>query len=717
MRSLVAAAFLAALLLPAGGSAARAGGLSGWKFCIDPGHGGSEPGAIGPTGLKEKDVNLKVALKLRDLLVAEGAQVLMTRETDTYVSITQRWQMANSWGADRFISIHHNSVEDRSVNYTVTLVSKQASQESLALANSVQAELVAEFGLPNRGVWMVDYCGVLNNTAMPAILTEASFISNPAQERLLKDDAYLAREAQAILRGIHMPSRVSFIQPAENQVSGGVVKVALQLVGSDSLQRLELRVDGQLLGSLSSPPFEFTVDTSALEDGTHDLQAEACYLNGGKATVSRELVVANAARKWYFAEGTTVSGFDEWLTILNPNREDVEFTVRYHFADGETLVRSYRARAEARVTIMVAGEVGRGRDLGITVESPLPLTVERPMYFLFNGRWAGGHVSSGVNAPSREWYFAEGYTGPGFQEYLCLLNPGGEDARVTVQFFCQGGLLAEEALVVPAGRRRTLDVNRSAGADQEVSVRVESDRELVAERPMYFQYAGKWTGGHVSTGTSLPHTEWYFAEGYTGPGFQEYLCLYNPNPYIVRAAITYQTSGGANMNDEEYLPPYSRRTVDVNRRAGRGLEVSVLVRGDGPLVAERAIYHDYAGWCRGGDVVVGVRSPSRHWYFAEGYTGPGFENWLCIQNPADGECVAEVWIHTESGELLKEKVNLPARARTTLKLNTMVPSQEGISVSLHAGGEVVAERPVYFRYGDGWTGGHVSSGFAPGVRR
>ncbi|WP_287154232.1 N-acetylmuramoyl-L-alanine amidase [Candidatus Solincola tengchongensis] len=711
------AALLLALALPPGTGGARAGSLSGWRFCIDPGHGGSETGAVGPTGLLEKDVNLRVALKLRDLLVAEGAQVLMTRESDVYVSISQRWQMANSWGADRFISVHHNSVDDPGVNYTVTLVSKYASQESLALANAVQAELVAELGLPNSGVWQVDYCGVLNHTTMPAILTEASFISNPQQERLLRDDAYLFREAQAIFRGIHMPSRVSFIQPPEDRLCGGTVQVSLQLVGSSDLQRLDLLLDGQLLGSRSAPPYDFAVDTSALHDGTHQLQAKAYYLNGGSSTATRDLIVGNTARKWYFAEGTTVNGFEEWLTVLNPNREAVDFTVSYHFAEGETMVRSYRAEADTRVTIQVAEEVGRGKDLGLSVESPLPVAVERPMYFLYAGRWAGGHVSSGTNLPSRTWYFAEGYTGTGFQEYLCLLNPGAEDAHVSVEYYSQGGLLAEEELTVAAGRRHTLDVNRRVGPGQEVSLKVNSDRDIVAERPMYFLYAGRLAGGHVSMGTSNPSNTWYFAEGYTGSGFQEYLCLYNPNGYVNRVSITYQTSGGANMYDEEYIPPYSRRTVDVNRRAGSGLEVSLLVQGEGPLVAERAIYHDYSNWCKGGDVSAGVRAASRHWYFAEGYTGPGFEDWLCLQNPGGADCWASVWVHTESGELLEEKVVLPARSRTTLKLNSMVPYEEGISVSVHAEGEVVAERPIYFRYYNGWAGGHVSSGYAPGMER
>jgi N-acetylmuramoyl-L-alanine amidase len=186
---------------------AGSGFLSGWKFCIDPGHGGGDPGAIGPTGLEEKNVNLDVSMMLRDLLLAQGAEVLMTREDDSAVSISQRWQMANDWEADRFISIHHNAVEIAEVNGTETWVHYDASPQAVQLAGAVQEELVDELGLPDRGVKrtlidsIIDF-DVLKFTIMPAVLTEASFLSNPAEEQRLRDDLYLMSEVRAIMRGI-----------------------------------------------------------------------------------------------------------------------------------------------------------------------------------------------------------------------------------------------------------------------------------------------------------------------------------------------------------------------------------------------------------------------------------------------------------------------------------------------------------------------------------
>jgi N-acetylmuramoyl-L-alanine amidase len=705
------------VLLPQASDKAVGGALSGWKFCIDAGHGGLDSGAVGPTGLTEKQVNLDVSFILKGLLESQGAEVLMTRENDTYVKITDRWQMANAWGAHRFISIHHNGESDCGINYTVTLVSANASHESLELANSVQAELVGEFGLGNSGVWKVDYCGVLNNTSMPAILTEASFMTNPEQEQRLMDYSYLEREAMAIMRGIHMPSSISFVLPQTNRISCGAVDVELQMLGEDDVSRVDLLMNGDLVQNKTSKPFDFQVDTTGFEDGTYILQAVTFYLDGSSASISRDLIVANAAKRWYFAEGNTREGFQEWLAVLNPNMEPVTFAVTYAFPGSEPISREYTVEAESRLSIEVAGEVGEEKDVSVSVESPLPVMVERPMYFLYGERWAGGHVSSGTNQPSTTWYFAEGYTGTGFEEWLCLLNPGEQPANVTIQYFSQGGLLEEEERVLQPSRRDTVFVNEVVGPEQEVSLRVVSDQPVVAERPMYFLYHDLWAGGHVSSGTNQPSTTWYFAEGYTGTGFEEWLCLLNPDAEPNRVSITYQTSDGTNITDEEVVPPMSRRTVDVNTRAGMDLQLSIVVNAEKPLVAERPIYHDYHGWCIGGDVGTGVKTPSRHWYFAEGYTGPGFEDWLCLQNPGEQAVEAEIRFHLENGEVLWEEVSLNPHSRTTLYTNAMTPYQEGMAYSVHASGDIIVERPMYFSYRGEWVGEHVSAGYTPGVSR
>lgn len=170
------------------------------KIVIDPGHGGKDPGAIGPSGLQEKDVVLKVALKVRDLLESYGYTVIMTRTTDVYLSLQERCDIANNNDADLFISIHNNSFSDPSANGTETF-SYLPNDEGGQVAKLMQSKLIEALGLRNRGHKTADFY-VLRNTKMPAVLTELAFISNPKEEALLKTDEFQTKSAKAIVDSI-----------------------------------------------------------------------------------------------------------------------------------------------------------------------------------------------------------------------------------------------------------------------------------------------------------------------------------------------------------------------------------------------------------------------------------------------------------------------------------------------------------------------------------
>lgn len=174
--------------------------LSEISLCIDPGHGGSDPGALGPTGLQEKTANLAVAHKLADLLRQAGARVVLTRDGDQTKSLAERSRLANDERVDWFVSIHSNSFFDSGANGTETYHYPGDGPGS-RLAGSVQTRLIEALGRYNRGVKTADF-HVMRETAMPAILTELAFISNPAEERLLADPQFQARAAQAIYQGI-----------------------------------------------------------------------------------------------------------------------------------------------------------------------------------------------------------------------------------------------------------------------------------------------------------------------------------------------------------------------------------------------------------------------------------------------------------------------------------------------------------------------------------
>jgi N-acetylmuramoyl-L-alanine amidase len=189
--------------------------LKGFKICLDPGHGGQ--GHVldykrGPTGVREAEVNLRAAFHLREMLQKVGATVIMTRVDDSYMSLSMRSQIANENGADFFISLHHNGIDNPKVNYTSTWYHGDAddSRQSLNLARYVQQGVSDALQLPTSpasGLYSdklitASGFGVLRLTECPAVLCEASFLSNPEEEARLKEDDYLRKEAYGYFLGI-----------------------------------------------------------------------------------------------------------------------------------------------------------------------------------------------------------------------------------------------------------------------------------------------------------------------------------------------------------------------------------------------------------------------------------------------------------------------------------------------------------------------------------
>ena len=171
------------------------------KICIDPGHNGvSEPGAVGPTGLKEADCTLAIAMIAADELRKAGVSVLLTRVGDKNISLTERCRVANEALVDGFVSIHINSAANNLATGTETY-SYATGTEGEKLAKSVQTRLVEAINLPDRGAKTADF-QVLRGTLAPAVLTEVCFICNPAEESLLRQECFLQKAAQGIVKGV-----------------------------------------------------------------------------------------------------------------------------------------------------------------------------------------------------------------------------------------------------------------------------------------------------------------------------------------------------------------------------------------------------------------------------------------------------------------------------------------------------------------------------------
>ncbi|MBN3554189.1 cell wall-binding repeat-containing protein [Fictibacillus nanhaiensis] len=174
--------------------------LFGKSIVLDPGHGGTDPGAIG-NGLKEKDVVLDVGLKSKELLKNSGARIVMTRSTDTFITLTNRANMGNNSRADSFISIHANSYPGTKPNGSETYWNDvYNSSESKALATEIQKLLIQKLQTDDRKVKEADFY-VIKYVKIPSVLVELGFISNPQDAQKLASPTYRRLAAEAIAQG------------------------------------------------------------------------------------------------------------------------------------------------------------------------------------------------------------------------------------------------------------------------------------------------------------------------------------------------------------------------------------------------------------------------------------------------------------------------------------------------------------------------------------
>jgi N-acetylmuramoyl-L-alanine amidase len=227
--------------------------LSKRRIVIDAGHGGHDPGAVGPSGICEKDVVLDIALKLKEILLKDPSnEVFLTRETDVFIPLEERTAIANKKNADLFVSIHANAspsrratgIETYLLNWTndeeaMTVAARENAislrkmkeinrqmdvlemikndlmrenkrDESIRLAHYIQKSLISTVNRQGNTHKKIDLgvkqalFYVLFGAKMPSVLVEVSFISNPGEERLLSRDSYRMQLAKAISNGLNI---------------------------------------------------------------------------------------------------------------------------------------------------------------------------------------------------------------------------------------------------------------------------------------------------------------------------------------------------------------------------------------------------------------------------------------------------------------------------------------------------------------------------------
>lgn len=331
---------------------------------------------------------------------------------------------------------------------------------------------------------------------------------------------------------------------------------------------------------------------------------------------------------WYAAEGTTVGAFDLFYLLHNPGATTATVTATFLLPSGSPVQRVYSIGPGQRFTVwadQIPGLSSTDVSAEFVVTAGSPIGVERALYLSRPGElFSAGHAASAVAAPATEWFFAEGATGPFFDLFLLVANPGTQAAEVEATYLLPDGTTRQKAYSVPARSRFTIwvDEERFAGlqalADTAVSTVLRSLNgvPIVAERAMWWPSpAGVWQEAHVATGATATGSRWLVSGGEATPSpvnASTYLLVANRSSYAATVRVTLLLEprfpwSPPNTVAEFTVPPTSRLNVDVGAAfpslvgalSNRTEVFGALVEGLGAtppeLVVERATYRDAGG--------------------------------------------------------------------------------------------------------------------------
>ncbi len=337
-----------------------------------------------------------------------------------------------------------------------------------------------------------------------------------------------------------------------------------------------------------------------------------------------ETAVTAPALTWYLAEGATHSGFSLFYLLQNPNATTSQVRVRFLRPSGAPLEKTYTLPANSRNNIWVNEEdfAGLGKALAATDVSAVfevlndqPIIVERALYLDLPGQTFGaGHESAGVTAPALEWFLAEGNTGPYFDLFVLIANPGNVDAEIEATYLLPDGTVIVKPQTVARNSRFNIWVDREdprlVNTAVSTTIRSTNGVPVIVERALWWPGSfGQWYEAHNSPGATSTGTRWALAEGEVGGtrGVETYLLLANTSAAPGKVRVTLLFEDGTSAVREFDVAARSRFNVDariefpaaLNKRFGAIVES--LGATPAQIVVERAMYWDALGqhWAAG----------------------------------------------------------------------------------------------------------------------
>jgi hypothetical protein len=331
-------------------------------------------------------------------------------------------------------------------------------------------------------------------------------------------------------------------------------------------------------------------DVSTVVTSSRRVAVERSMYGNDRKWGTDSIGTCSPAKTWYLPEGSTGPGFETWVLVLNPNNTPAKVSLTYMTPHGAVPGPSANVPANARMTFNVANSVPRQWSVSTMVVANKPVVAERATYW---GNRKGANESIGAPRLSAEWYLPEGCTAAGFETWVLVQNPNDAPAKTTITYMTPDGAVRGPTVSIPAKSRKTFNVADSVPNQWSVSTRVSADKPVVAERSTFW---GNRTEGHDSIGVISPATTWCLPEGSTGPGFETWILVQNPNDSEAKVSLTYMGAGADYPGPSVTLPAHSRKTFNVADTVSNQWEVSTRVDSNKPVVAERAAYGNARTW-------------------------------------------------------------------------------------------------------------------------
>jgi hypothetical protein len=348
--------------------------------------------------------------------------------------------------------------------------------------------------------------------------------------------------------------------------------------------------------------------------------------------------VSAPATRWHFAEGATIAGMQTFFLLQNPGDVATTATLRYQLSTGAVHERVHSVPAASRLTVWVNQEGAPldAAEFATTVVSDRPVVTERAMYRDAQGEtFAAGSVASGVASPATTWFLAEGATGPFFDTYVLLSNPGDVAATVNVEFTrahdvtdISTALPIARQYVVPARSRQTIWVAQEDPhlRDTQVGARMTSTAPVVVERTMWWPgpTAATWRENHTETASPESGRLWAMADGQADAdagGWDTFVLVATTEQFLSNIRVTVACDDGTTVTRDKHLS-VNRTTLwmryefpeSVGRRCATTVEslpTRITLSPTVPLhrtrlVVEKAMYRgDFAA----GGVTLATRLP------------------------------------------------------------------------------------------------------------